>query len=150
MRLLEGERVIVTSDGDKLVLSTHRVRYESRRAGRAELVSIMLEEISSCAVVYRSNVAFVVAAFLAALVAASGRFPDYQIALWVVTVLALVGYYFSRRQVLSLTSAGDSIRVPTVGMKFDAVKEFIDSVEAAKSERYAMAGSSVVGRVHSV
>jgi hypothetical protein len=101
----------------------------------------MLEELASCAMLRSSNIILLILAGICLLggvmVAASG--PRNEGALIVGVLLSMVlviAYFASRRQVLALASAGTTITVKTQGMKLEAVKEFIEQTEAAKNSRY--------------
>jgi hypothetical protein len=141
MNPMQNETVLLESTGKKLILTSHRVRYQSEAMGNAEIRSIMLEELASCAMVRGSNIILLILAGVCLLggvvVAANG--PRNEGALIVGILLALVlviAYFASRRQVLALASAGTTITVNTQGMKLEAVKEFIEQTEAAKNSRY--------------
>ena len=144
MNLLPSEAVLKQTARNTLTLSTHRVRYETQAMGIAEIKSIMLEELASIVMVSSSNVIFivfaVVALVLGVLVAANGRRMEGALVLGVFVALVFVILFFAtRRQVLSLASAGATITVNTQGMKIEAIKEFIERTEAAKNERFLLA-----------
>jgi hypothetical protein len=141
MNPLQGEAVLLQVAGNRLTLSTHRVRYESDSLGSAEIKSIMLEEIASIAMVRSSNVAFLILAAICLLVgfvvAANDPRMEGALIIGVIAGIVLAVLFFaSRRQVLSLASAGVTITVNTQGMKVADVKEFIDRTEAAKNDRF--------------
>jgi uncharacterized membrane protein YoaK (UPF0700 family) len=143
MNPMQNETVLLEGVGNGLILSTHRVRYETEAMGTAEIKSIMLEQLASCAMVRSSNVILLILAavslVLGIVVAASGPRNEGALIIGVIGSLVLAGLYFaSRRQVLSLASAGTTITVNLQGMKPDAVKEFIEKTEAAKNSRYLM------------
>jgi hypothetical protein len=141
MNPLQGEAVLLQVAGNKLTLSSHRVRYESDALGSAEIKSIMLEEVTSIAMVYSSNVTFLVLAAISLIVGfvVAANDPRMQGALVIGVIAAIVLavlFFVSRRQTLSFASAGATITVNTQGMKLDAVKELIERAEAAKNERF--------------
>ena len=141
MNPMQGEAVLLQAAGNRLILSTHRIRYETEAMGSAEIKSIMLEELASVAMVRSSNVILLILAAISliggVLVAASGRSNEGALIIGVIVAIVLAVLYFaSRRQVLSLASAGATITVNTQGMKLDVVKEFIERTEAAKNERF--------------
>ena len=146
MNPMQNETVLLETEGKRLILTTHRVRYQTEAMGSAEIKSIMLEELASCAMVRSSNIILLILAgiclALGVLVAASG--PRNEGALLVGVLLALVfviAYFASRRQVLALASAGTTISVNAQGMKLEAVKHFIEQTEAAKNSRYLIGRS---------
>jgi Vacuolar protein sorting protein 36 Vps36 len=46
--LFPDETVVSRSDGDKVILTPHRIWYENKESGRSYNQSIMLEHITSC------------------------------------------------------------------------------------------------------
>jgi hypothetical protein len=137
---MQGETVLVKVAGNRLVLSTHRVRYETEDMGNAVLKSIMLEELASVAMVRTSNVVLLILAAISlvlgvALSASNQAQEPFVIGAVAAAILAVL-FFASRRQVLSLASAGTTITVSMQGMKLEAVKEFIERTEAAKNTRY--------------
>jgi hypothetical protein len=140
MKPMLNESVVLESQGKSLILTTHRIRYQSEALGNAEIRSIMLEELASCAIVHSSNVILLILAgicFLGGfLFSASARAEGPLIVGVLLAVILVVVYFASRRQVLALGSAGTTISVNTQGIKLDWLKEFIDQAEAAKNARY--------------
>jgi hypothetical protein len=141
MKLMADEKILLSSNDDELVLTNIRVRLESESFGHARIVSIMLEELASCAITRISHPVFLVIAVICflggALIAANGRGNDNAlIAGIVLAVVFVLIYLVNRQQVLALASAGATINVNTQGMKLDDVRAFIDRAEAAKNARY--------------
>lgn len=141
MNLLSDEKVILESKPKGLVLTTHRVRSTTTGVGNRATVSIMLEELSSCALTYKSQtsllvLAAVVMAFSFVVSAQSGGRDGSLMIGTIVSVILLVIYAASRQQIIELSSSGAAIKRKTKGMSSREVEEFIDMVEAAKDERY--------------
>src|SRR5258708_181652 len=65
MTLLSNEVVLVRSNDNKIVLTNLRIRLTSRKFGRNYQVTIFLEDISSIENVYKSNIYYLIFAFLA-------------------------------------------------------------------------------------
>jgi hypothetical protein len=148
MNLMPNESVLLETERKTLILTTHRIRYQSEAFGSAEIRSIMLDELASCVMVQTSNIILLILAGVCLLggilVTASG--PRNEGALMIGVLLAVVlviAYFASRRQVLALASAGTTITVNTQGMNLDRVKQFIEQTEAAKNLRYLQARSSI-------
>ena len=141
MNILPGEKVLVESDNQTLVLTTHRVRYDAIGKGggwadRTELVSIMLEELSSCAIT-RISYPILLLLALAGLVLAM-LVEDRAIVGIALAAFFAGGFFLSQRQVLLLTSAGGArIQVDTSSMTLQAIREFVDEVEQAKDQRFS-------------
>jgi hypothetical protein len=140
MNYFPNEKVLIESDNKVLVLTTHRVRYDAIGKGggwadRTELVSIMLEELSSCAIT-RTSYPILLLLALAALVLAILA-QDRAIVGLALAVLFAGGFFLSQRQVLLLSSAGGGkIQVNTASMSLQSVREFVDEIENAKNQRF--------------
>jgi hypothetical protein len=136
MDLLPAEKELMRSPGGKLVLTTHRVRYERQVIGAGVFTSIMLDELASCAVVRASYPLLLLLSLLAVV---GGYYLGGGGSLMsglVVGVLLVILYFYSRRQELALASAGATIRVRLVNMDMAAVKNMVEQIEAAKNARY--------------
>src|SRR5437762_4197148 len=98
MNHLQGEAVLFQVAGNKLTLSTHRVRYESDTLGSAEIKSIMLEEVASIAMVHSSNIAFLVLAAISLIVgfvvAANDQRMQGAIVVGVIAAIVLAVRFF--------------------------------------------------------
>ncbi len=133
MNLLPNEKVLLRSDEEDLVLTTHRVRYQAKAWRNVEIRSIMLDELASCALTRSKNTMFLVAAALslifgdAVIAAGSGK---------VLAALLVLAYFTNRRQILALASAGTRISFDIEGMAPETVVQFIERAEAAKNSRY--------------
>lgn len=55
MNLMSGEKLLLESSPRGLVLTSHRIRSIKQGVGTGEVISIMLEELSSCAVERKSE-----------------------------------------------------------------------------------------------
>ena len=146
MQLLQDEKILVTTEHDLLVLTTHRVRYNHRRWDRAQAVSIMLEEVSSCAVGFNSRIDLLISAALALVLALFCwvQGPEYMNSFLTGALAFFFGclfavlisrYLVSRRKLLSIHSAWGAIVAPLLGMTFEQGQRFIHSLEAAKNAR---------------
>lgn len=137
--LLPNEQVLLESDGKTLILTTHRVRYDSQRMGGGEIISIMLEEIASCGMIRRSKPVLLVLAG-ALLLFSLYLCNEYQQSLGyfglMITTILVVAYFVTRRQVMELASAGAAIRINAGSMSIPALRDFLDKTEAAKNARY--------------
>ena len=139
MTLLPNEKMILRSDKDNLVLTTHRVRLEIRTASITRVTSIMLEKLTTCEITSVSKPWLLGLAFLAVVggFALTNSRDWSSVVLGGILAVALVVIYFAtRRGVIALRSAGGVIMAPTKGMSTEAAKAFIDAVETAKNNRY--------------
>ena len=135
--LLPGERVVMSSDTDTLVLTNHRVRYDSTEFGRSMFIGITLDSLASCGLVTQSSPVLLLLAGLAAIAAfiAGG---NITVILLVVAVVLVIAYVLTRRAVIFVASnGGQSIAVPTKGMARPAIIAFLEAIEREKLMRKA-------------
>lgn len=132
---LPNETRLLSSDDDRLILTTHRVRFQAKSFTFSRITSIMLDEVSACEVATRRRPWLLVWALLFLLIALYPPPNSSQSASIMFLILAVLGglaYLSTRRQVISVRSSGGSINVPTEGMGLEKAKDFIDQVELAK------------------
>lgn len=140
MNHFPDEKVLIESDNKVLVLTTHRVRYDAIGKGggwadRTELVSIMLEELSSCAITRTSYPILLLLALVGLVLAILVQ--DRAIVGLALAVLFAGGFFLSQRQVLLLSSAGGGkIQINTADMSLQSVRDFVDEIENAKNQRF--------------
>jgi hypothetical protein len=132
--LLPGEKVLLESDDKTLTLTSHRVRYDTQRADSGEIISIMLDELASCAMVRRSKPILLLVAAACLLLGLS--LSIFLIGGVVFALILVAAYFATRQQMLELTSAGAAIRVNAASMSAQTVRSFINRAEAAKHARY--------------
>jgi hypothetical protein len=133
---LPGEKKLLSSSDDRLVLTTHRVRFEARARGFSRTTSIMLEEVSACEIASTSKPWLIAVGILALFIGfylATPRDDQPKAIGLAVAAVCVLAYVATRRQVISVRSSGGAINVPTRGMGLDKAKEFIDHVELAKN-----------------
>lgn len=124
-----------------LVLTSHRVRLRSKSNGSEEMVSIMLDQITSCRLARQSQPVLLVIAAVCGLgglllgVFGIGSVGPMVLGLLLAAIL-VAAYFGSRREELVLSSANGSIAVVTRGVDVNATIAFVDAVEAAKNLRY--------------
>src|SRR5262245_17062517 len=139
MKLMIDERVLVQYPG--IVLTSHRVRSMSQNSESKNVTSIMLDELASCGVDRRSKPVFLVLAVACFLFGIYGSSVDNRPVAGFGFLLAaafLVVYLATLQQVLSLASAGDSIRIRIQYLNANDAMEFVDAVEEAKNARYLL------------
>ncbi len=130
--LLQGEQVVTSSDNGVLTLTTKRVRYDSVVWGRSHLVSITLGSVASCGLVTRSYPFLLILGAIAFLASFSQRGGGFW-GLLIAAAVLIAAYFFTRKAIISVASnGGDSILVPTQGMKREAIVSFIEAVEREK------------------
>ena len=132
-QLFQGERVITRSDGDTLVLTNKRVRYTERRNHRLYVVSILLQNIQSIDIRYRSKMVFLVLSlvFFYLMLLLSGNQPMAMTNFFLGTGL-LIYYFTTIQHVCSIhTGKGDSITFKANLMKEEELLAFVNQVEQA-------------------
>jgi len=134
MNLLPGEKILLESDNNELVLTTHRVRHSYHRGGELRLTSLTLEALQSCELRQSSYPLWLyLGGFFVLLgLLLSDESQAFLIAGLVVAAISLLAYYASRRQVLRLASSTGAIVAELRGLSQQAAIDFIDAVEAAK------------------
>jgi hypothetical protein len=160
MLSLPGETILYSSTEAEFVVTSHRIRIDTKRWGQAQVTSIMLEELCSCEVKYTSQPLLFVVAALSLLAGGIGTLLAYlqgEAILNVESILtilkfvplccggaAAVGlvllYFITRRLTFSMASAGSSIVLDALRLGVDTTKEIIDIIENAKNYRYQQCG----------
>jgi len=134
VNLLQGERVLMESSGKLLTLTSHRVRYETKQAGRSKVISITLDAVASCGLVTRSYPALLGLAVLAVLagVFSLSRSSDGALLLFIGAAILVVVYLVTRSAMIEVASSAGRVLVRARGMSHESLMEFIDQVDAAK------------------
>ncbi|MBQ21661.1 MAG: hypothetical protein CMD31_12975 [Flavobacteriales bacterium] len=137
--ILEGESIITQSNDKTVTVTNKRVRYQASSSGKAHIVSIMLEKISSIEIHYKSKVFILI---IGILLAAAGLFMgannvgSAMILGLVLGGLFILIYLLTRKHVVSIASDGGAIiYFQTKGMKREVLLDFINKIEKAKSEK---------------
>jgi hypothetical protein len=131
MKLLSGERQLLVSNNGTLLLTSRRVRYDSRRWGQSRLVSIAPESVASCGLVTRDKPAVLWVAFLAHTLRNSLQLSTPEVT--VICIVAAIVYFAERSAVLEIrSSGGERIAVSARELPREEVVSFIDAVESAK------------------
>ena len=134
--LLNNEQVITQSNWNAITLTNLRLRYSDSQWGKAHIVSLLLEKISSIEINYRSKTIFVILAIAGGLIAeANGKGEFIGIGIGAGAVLIIL-YLFSRKHYLTISSdGGGKIHFHTKGIKREKVLDFINQLENAIKQR---------------
>ena len=142
MQHLPDEEVLVTSNQDTIVLTNQRIQMSDKEWGKTYQITIFLENISSIEVLYKSNPLFLVIAGLCllfgllALPQAQANGSNISIGGFVVGIIFLILWFFSRsRQVSIASNGGSKLHFRVDGMSAPEVTDFIDKVIHAKAIR---------------
>lgn len=135
--LLTGEHIITQSGGNLITLTNYRVRMTTKRFGKADIVSIPLQKVSTVEVNYHSvlialilGVLFLVVGLL---MASGGRDAGPFGAMGALLGIIGIAYYYLTRKHVILISAdnGRGIQFESKGLSQDAINKFINQVEGA-------------------
>ena len=134
-----GENAITESDNKGIILTSHRIRYQSSNFGKAHIVSIMLEKISSIEIHYKSSLLTLIIGIILTLsgivMGASNQGEAMILGLGIGLFFVLL-YFITRRHVITIASDGGSkINFETKGMKRETILDFINKIETAKNNR---------------
>jgi hypothetical protein len=144
MQLFEGEQGLLESDKKTLVLTTHRVRFNANTGGNSEIISIMLDAVSSCRLASTSipiafwfGAALIFFGVILIITLGMSQAANNQMAfpVFLLGIVFIVIYVVTRKQVLEIASASASIRVDARKMSRDEASRFIDAIEKARSGR---------------
>jgi hypothetical protein len=146
MTLLPDEKILAESNIKGLTLTTHRVRFKASGTRQIDFASIMLEQVASCSAAHRSSPLLLALAALALLTGIilqqenSRAINSLQILVFgvVVAVVLVILYLSSKYQVLTISAAQGSIKVRMSGTDTKNAEGFIDALESAKNDRFAL------------
>lgn len=139
MKLLPGEQIILESDNGVLVLTSCRVRYQSKTAGYQNVISIMLNAVSAVGIERKSHPMLIILGLISIIggwveqsskVYNSAGSEYLALGLIIAAAFSLV-YWFTSRQFIWVASSGARLNVPAHRMRAASALEFINEVEAA-------------------
>ncbi len=137
--LFADERLVASSDGDVLILTTQRLRCTQDTWGHRQVTSMTLDALASCRLYRRQFPWLIVFGVLlliggVILMLLGGR-SDEILLLFVAAGILFVLFFWLRSTVLSLTSiGGEAMLVPVDSGQFDQFVELIDLIEQTKLE----------------
>ena len=142
MQLLANEERLVSSNQDKVLLTTQRISLSEKEWGRSYQITIFLENISSIENLYQSNPLFAVLSGFSFLVGVillgQGRDSNatFVFGCFAIAVVLLIIWLSSKRQVVTIASMGGAkLNFRVTGMSADQIEGFIDKVLAAQATR---------------
>lgn len=146
LTLLPDETVLFAWDGlspfEELAITTHRVRHSWRARGERTTISMLLDDVTSCTIDFRSRLIFIVWAVLSFIggtiiggIVADSSAPFALVpfigGIALASLFALL-YTRSRAQRLKFTAAGAEINFSAAVHSLNDVQQLIETVEAAK------------------
>ncbi|WKK80311.1 hypothetical protein [Marivirga arenosa] len=133
--LLKDEQIITQSDQKIITLTNQRIRYAAKALGKAHIVSMMLNKISSIELKYKNNLLLLLLAIIGALVLVYGYSmddTDLLVAGLIGMTICVYIYIKNRKYVISIASeSGKEILFHTKGMKHEDILKFINQTEEA-------------------
>lgn len=138
--LLDGEHVVMQSDDGMVVFTNLRFRYSYSKFGKADIVGMLLEKISSVEIHYRSMTFLIMLGSILFLLGVMVGVVEHELSY---VLLGAVGggllillYFLSRKHFITICSDGGSkIHFYTRGMNSDRVLEFVNKLEEAIKAR---------------
>jgi hypothetical protein len=140
MTLFANEEQLVTSNGNKVILTSHRIQMTDSDWGSSYSIVIFLEDISSIETRYKSNIIFLILGCLGILFGfylSSQTYSGGSLNIgFIGGIILLALWWFSRKHVISISSDGGSSLNFQVGqMSKDQIENFTDNVQSAKEKR---------------
>jgi hypothetical protein len=136
MELLPGEAKLSESNDGTVVLTSRRIRLDQGQGRGRQFVSIPLNQVASCSMSTRAYPFLLLFAALWAI--AAFQFAGERMATMLLAVgaglalLCVILYFVTREQLITISSAGEAIRIRTKGLSRSASIQFIDDVERAQ------------------
>lgn len=140
MKLLPNEENLVTSNGDKIILTNHRIQMTDSVWGQSFTVSIFLEDISSIEIKYKSNILLLILGAICVLggfyMAGQHGGNDGMIGGLVLGGIFFAIWWFTRKHIISISSdGGASLNFMVQGMGDEKINNFVHDVSLAKQKR---------------
>lgn len=130
IKLLEQEEIISESQNGNCVLTNFRIQYSDRQWGKAYFISILLQNISSIEISYRSNI-FVLFIGILSIVVGAVSIEGFLIGL-VVGLLFIGLYLLGRRHfIVIVPNGGAKMKLLVKGMRTSEVLTFQNQIEQA-------------------
>ena len=140
MNLLSDERLLVSSNDDKIILTDQRIHMTDKIWGKSYQITIFLEDISSIEHLYRNNIFYVVLAMLSFFLAVTGIGSGVSVGPiyggLIIGGLFLTLWLGSRQRLIKISSKGGGALCFIIeGMSEAYIDEFLYKVQEAKANR---------------
>lgn len=136
MNLMENEAILETyqSGSLEIILTTYRIRKTSINTGNESIISLMLDEVTSCKFVKEDNPFLFFIAVSALLIGIFGlkEFTSISLGILIVGAWLLWWYYHNRHQGFKISTPSASIWIESKTKNSKSAGEFIDKIETAK------------------
>lgn len=139
LELMADEEIIYETI-DKITLTTHRIRAIESTFERKEVVSIMLEKISSISISSRNYLIFLILGVLMFLYSLWGFVKtdntSLDIFIFVLGLIFIIVFALTRKSVVIISSdGGHSVFFSTLGFSHESIMSIINKIEIAKNNR---------------
>lgn len=137
MQLQENEEILVTSNGNDVILTNIRISIQNKNWGSNYMNNIFLEDISSIQTDYRSPVILIVLAFFLALLGIiNGMEDSLSIMAFLASIVLVIIWYFSKKRTIGIyPNGGKPILFSANQMQETDVQNFLENLQAAKAKR---------------
>lgn len=140
MNLLSDERLLVSSNDDKIILTDQRIHMTDKIWGKTYQITIFLEDISSIEHLYRNNMYFLILAmlsfFLSVISIGNGAGIPAIYAGIILGGIFLTLWLGSRQRLIKIASKGGGALCFVVERMDEAhIEDFLHKVQEAKSNR---------------
>ena len=135
--LFNNEKIVSQSSDGAITLTTDRICYEYKQGGHTHHQVIMLEQVTSCNNRFSSSIMLLALAGISFIVGLLGMLTNVNglLGMLLVSILFIVLYVPSRRNVMVIASAKEQMEVSASGMESEYIEEFLNTVEVVKYER---------------
>lgn len=145
--MLTGERLIMSSEDNSLVLTDKRVKFEIKSRSKSAYKSIPIDQVATCALDTRTFPILLVLAALAVLVIFAAPETGQRVGAGIAALILVAAYFGSRNgQIEIFSTSGESIAVPTKGLSHEQVRTFLEAVEAQYFEVKSVARAAIQAR----
>lgn len=142
MKLLPNEQTLVTSNQNKITLTTQRIQLIDKEWGHYYKLVFFLENISTIELRISSNIILLILSGvgLIAGIYLYGNQNNPFNAGTIAAVLLFLVWLFTRKRIISITAdCGNKMNIEVNEMSQDEIESFIDDVQAAQLNRLSNA-----------
>jgi hypothetical protein len=136
--LFPDEKIILKSDNNQVILTSHRICYEYKEWSRAYNQSIMLEHITSCEnFSIKKSILLVIAAvcFVSGLLCVSNEDEELFGLLTLIAIVFVFLFWLTRKNYIVIGSPSTKMSINVKRMSRENVLSFINNVEQTKHMR---------------
>jgi hypothetical protein len=140
MNFLSNERLLVSSNDNKIILTDQRIHMTDKIWGKPYQITIFLEDISSCEYLYRENIYYLISAVFLFFIATVniGNMNNIMVVYFgfITGGIFLTFWLKSRQRLIKISSKGGSALCFIVERMDDPhIEDFLHKVQEAKSNR---------------